>query len=317
MTNPKKKQVYVIINPVSGTSSKQNLPHKIAGAFDAHNVDVHIFITGYAGHGSEIAHKAVREKVDYVIAVGGDGTVNETAKALVGSETVLGIIPMGSGNGLARDLHIPINSGDAIKAMKGENVISIDYGIANDHIFFCTCGVGFDALVSEKASTQKKRGSLMYFRNMLETFFKQKPETYEIITPEGTIKDKAFVVTCANAGQYGNNAFIAPNADIQDGLMNVAILKPLNILEVPQTTLQLFSKNIDSNKNLTEMLSSEVIIKRESDGLMHVDGDPVQTGKDIHVRIIPKGLKVLVPCDDFKAKPDPSDILTNILRWWV
>lgn len=312
-----KKKVYVIINPVSGTSSKQNLPHKIANEFDAHHFDMHFFITGYAGHGFEIAAQAVKEGVDYVIAAGGDGTVNETARALIGSKTALGIIPMGSGNGLARDLHIPIFVNKAISAIKEENVISIDYGVANDNIFFCTCGVGFDAIVSEKASLTKNRGSLMYIKNMLEAYFEQKAETYEIICPEGTIKDKAFVVTCANAGQYGNNAFIAPNADIQDGLMNIAILKPINILEVPQTTLQLFSKNIDNNKKLVEMLSKEVIIKRESAGLMHVDGDPIQTDKDIYVRIIPKGLRVLVPTSGFKHKPDSSDILTNILRWWV
>ncbi|MBB4035993.1 YegS/Rv2252/BmrU family lipid kinase [Dysgonomonas hofstadii] len=308
-----KKKVYVIINPKSGTSSKQNLPHKIADTFDAHLFDVHIFITGYAGHGSEIAQQAVKEKADYVIAVGGDGTVNEVARALVDSDTALGILPLGSGNGLARDLNISIEVKKALSVLTEENVISIDYGKVNDRIFFCTCGVGFDAEVAAMSSGKKNRGSLMYFKNMLEMFFKQKPQTYEIICPEGTIKDEAFVVTCANASQYGYNAHIAPHADIQDGMMNIAILKPLSILDVAQTSLQLFAKKIDENSKMIELVTNEVTIKREKEGLMHIDGDPVKMGKEINVKIIPQGLKVLVPKDPPKKNPlDPQEILMRI-----
>ncbi len=309
-----KKKVYVIINPVSGTSSKQHLPHKIAETIDPHLFDVHIFITGYAGHGSEIAKQAIEDKADYVIAAGGDGTVNEVARTLVGSETALGIIPMGSGNGLGRDLNIPTDPKKALEVIKEENVITIDYGKVNGRIFFCTCGVGFDAEVAAKASGKKNRGSLMYLKNMLEIFFKQKPQTYEIICPEGTIHDKAFVVTCANASQYGYNAHIAPHADIQDGLMNIAILKPLSILDVPQTSLQLFTKKIDENSKMIELLTSKVTIKRKNAGVMHIDGDPIEMGKEINVEIIPGGLKVLVPRNPPKKHPlDPQEILLRVL----
>ena len=309
-----KKKIYAIINPKSGTSSKQNLPHKIAETFDAHLFDVHIFITGYAGHGSEIARQAINDKADYVIAVGGDGTVNEVARTLVDSEIALGILPLGSGNGLARDLNIPTtNVKKALDVILEENIISIDYGKVNDRIFFCTCGVGFDAEVAAMSSGKKNRGSLMYIKNMLETFFKQKPQTYEIICPEGTIKDKAFVVTCANASQYGYNAHIAPHADIQDGMMNIAILKPLSILDVAQTSLQLFAKKIDENSKMIELVTNEVTIKREKKGLMHIDGDPVEMGKEINVKIIPQGLKVLVPKNPPKKNPlDPQEILIRI-----
>jgi len=309
----RKKTVYLIINPKSGTSSKQNLPHKIAEAFDAHKFTVHIFITGYAGHGSEIAQMAIDNKVDYVVAVGGDGTVNEVASTLVDTDITLGILPMGSGNGLARDLNIPTEVKKALGVLLEENIISIDYGKVNGRIFFCTCGVGFDAEVAALASGQKNRGSLMYIKNMLETFIRQKPQTYEITCPEGTIKDKAFVVTCANASQYGYNAHIAPHADIQDGMMNVAILKPLSILDVPQTSLQLFGKKIDESSKMIELITNEVTIKREKKGVMHIDGDPVEMGKEIHVKIIPQGLKVLVPKNPPKKHPlDPQEILTRI-----
>ncbi|MBK5721540.1 diacylglycerol kinase family lipid kinase [Dysgonomonas sp. Marseille-P4677] len=309
-----KKKVYVIINPVSGTSSKQNLPRKIAEALDPHKFDVHIFITGYAGHGSEIARQAIDDKVDIVIAVGGDGTINEVASTLVDSDTALGIIPMGSGNGLARDLNISIDPKKALEVIAEENIISIDYGKVNDRIFFCTCGVGFDAEVAAKVKGKKIRGSLMYLKNMLETFFEQKPQTYEIICPEGTIKDKAFVVTCANASQYGYNAHIAPHADIQDGMMNVAILKPLSILDIPQTSLQLFTKKIDESNKMIELITSRAIIKREHAGVMHIDGDPVEMGKEIHVEIIPQGLNVLVPKNPAKKHPlDPQEMLLRML----
>lgn len=308
-----KKKVYVIINPVSGTSKKQNLPHKIAEKFDAHKFNVHIFITGYAGHGSEIAKQAITDKAKYVIAVGGDGTVNEVASALVDSGIALGIIPMGSGNGLGRDLNIPIDVKKALDVIVEENVIDIDYGKVNDRIFFCTCGMGFDAEVAAKSSGKKSRGSFMYFKNMLEAFFEQKPDTYEITCPEGVIKDKAFVVTCANASQYGYNAHIAPHADIQDGKMNIAILKPLSVLDIPQTSLQLFTKKIDENSKMIELITNKATIKREREGMIHIDGDPVEMGTEINVEIFPKGLKVLVPKNPPKKNPlDPLEILASV-----
>lgn len=308
-----KKKVYVIINPVSGTSRKQSLPQDIVEILDAHKFDVHIFITGYAGHGSEIAQEAIKDKADYVIAIGGDGTVNEIASKLVNTGIALGIVPMGSGNGLGRDLNIPLNPKKALIVIAEENVIDIDYGVVNDKIFLCTCGMGFDAEVAAKSSGQKSRGSFMYFKNMLEAFFEQKPNTYEITCPEGNIKDQAFVVTCANASQYGYNAHIAPHADIQDGMMNIAILKPLSFLDVPQTSLQLFTKKIDENSKMIELITNKATIKRENEGVIHIDGDPIQMGKELNVEIKPLGLKVLVPKKPQKKSPlDPLEILARV-----
>jgi diacylglycerol kinase (ATP) len=311
----RKKKFYVIINPISGTKSKKEIPEKFT-AFDARRYDVHIFLTGYEGHATDIAMEAVREKVDYVIAVGGDGTINEVAKVLVDTDVILGIIPSGSGNGLARDLHIPMNYDKAIEIIRENNVTKIDYGVANDNVFFCTCGVGFDALVSEKVLTQSSRGKLMYAKSMLEVFFNYKPESYKVISPDGIFEDKAFLVTCANASQYGNNGFIAPHANIQDGKMNIAILKPFPTIDAAKTAIQLVSKNISNNSKLVEILTSEALIKRKKPGVMHLDGNAIQTDKDICVRIVHKGLNVLVP----KEVPatnmfDPQVFLTNVTRW--
>lgn len=310
-----RKKIRVIVNPQSGTSAKQNLPKQIKDILPAESFEIEIIYTEYAGHACEIAKKAIEDKVHYVVAVGGDGTVNEVARTLVNTDIVLGIIPLGSGNGLARDLHIPLNVKGALKIIKEENVTSIDYGVANDRIFFCTCGMGFDALVSEQAAKAKIRGSFMYLRTMLETFFEQKPDLYEITCPEGTLIDEAFVVTCANAGQYGYNAVIAPDADIRDGKMNIILLKPLSVLDAPIAGLQLLTSNIDRNKKMLQIVTSEAVIKRRNNGIMHLDGDAVQAGKEIHVKIVPKGLKVLVPLKVPKKKVDPLDILSNLTRW--
>lgn len=311
----RKKKFYVIINPISGTKSKKEIPEKFT-AFDARRYDVHIFLTGYEGHATDIAMEAVREKVDYVIAVGGDGTINEVAKVLVDTDVILGIIPSGSGNGLARDLHIPMNYDKAIEIIQENNVTKIDYGVANDNVFFCTCGVGFDALVSEKVLTQSSRGKLMYAKSMLEVFFNYKPESYKVISPDGVFEDKAFLVTCANASQYGNNGFIAPHANIQDGKMNIAILKPFPTIDAAKTAIQLVSKNISNNSKLVEILTSEALIKRKKPGVMHLDGNAIQTDKDICVRIVHKGLNVLVPEEVPTTNMfDPQVFLTNVTRW--
>lgn len=290
-----KTKIYVIINPISGVGSKKSIPERISSKIDQHRFDLQFFITGYAGHAYEIALAAAKDKVEFVVAVGGDGTINEVAKALVNTKTVLGIIPFGSGNGLARDLHISTSVGKAINTFIEQNIIEIDFGIANDHIFFCTCGMGFDASVSEHFSKEKTRGPLKYVKNVVGTYIDYEPEKYEITFPGGRIEEKAFLVTCANATQYGNNAVIAPGASLQDGLMNIAILKPFGVLEIPQTTLQLFSKNIDNNKNLTEIITKEAVIKREGPGWIHIDGEPLYESDTIEVKVVPRGLKVIVP----------------------
>ncbi|WP_436417460.1 diacylglycerol kinase family lipid kinase [Petrimonas sulfuriphila] len=311
-----KSSVCVIINPVSGTESKKNIPEEVASAFDQTQFDVVIRITGYPGHATEIAKQAVKNKFAYVLTAGGDGTVNEVAKALVNTDTVLGIIPFGSGNGLARDLRISMDSEKAIQTILDGNVRTIDYGSANGHIFFCTCGVGFDAFISDKFAEEKKRGPLGYVRNIVEGVIEFRSEEYEITHDGGTLNERAFLLTCANASQYGNEVYIAPGADMEDGKMNVSILKPLNPNEIPQTTLQLFTRNIDKNSKMISLLTSSLTIKRKKSGVLHVDGEPVSTGKEIEVKIFHKGLKVFAPKQvEEKPPKEKENIFTAITRW--
>lgn len=290
-----KKDIYFIVNPVSGTTNKSNIPEQAKTILDSSRFNFQIKRTEYAGHGYELARQAAADGIDYVIAVGGDGTVNEVGRGLINSDTAMGIIPLGSGNGLARDLGISTNVKKAMSVLNQEKVIVMDYAKANDRIFFCTCGIGFDAIVADKVAGSKNRGFLMYLQKMISTFFTRKPDTYKIIYPEGTIEQQMFLVTCANTGQYGYNAYIAPHADVQDGLLDIAILKPINLLNVPKIGIQMFKKTLYKNKKMIGIKTNEVTISRDKEGPMHLDGDSYIMGKEIHVEIIPKGLKMLVP----------------------
>ncbi len=312
----KKEKVCLIINPVSGTESKKNIPEEVAAAFDQKKYEVVIRITGYPDHATEIASEAVKNKFSYVLTAGGDGTVNEVAKVLVHSDTTLGIIPFGSGNGLARELGIPMDSEKAIEIILKGNRRTIDYGVANEHIFFCTCGFGFDAFISDRFAEEKKRGPLGYVRNILESAVDFKSEEYELTYDVGTITERAFVLTCANASQYGNEAYIAPGASMDDGKMNVSLLKPLHAFEIPQTTLQLFTKNIDKNSKMTTLITQKLTIRRTRAGMMHVDGEPVETEKEIDVKIVPRGLRVFAPSHvEMKKKKENENIFSSLTRW--
>lgn len=286
-------EIFVIVNPISGTGSKKKIVNLLSDLNEEYSV--RFFYTRYSRHATQIASEAVKRGVRFIIAVGGDGTINEVAQALVGTDVALGIIPSGSGNGLARHLRIPMGVDKAIGVLRQKKVIAIDYGIANNNLFFCTCGVGYDALVSEKALSTKKRGVMMYAKNMFDTFLSFEPEQYNVITTGGSFSGKAFTITCANASQYGNNAYIAPNADISDGMMNIAILNPLSFTDVPRTAFDIFTKRINNNPNLHELICSEALIERENEGVMHLDGNAVYTGKNINIRLIHRGLNVLVP----------------------
>ena len=249
----------------------------------------------YAGHASEIASKAKDENVDLVVAVGGDGTVNEVARAIVHSNTALGIIPCGSGNGLARHLQLPINVKKSIEILNTFEVRDLDYGIINGYPFFCTCGMGFDAFISLKFAEAGKRGPLTYIENVLREGLKYEPETYTVMADDETSLHKAFLISCANASQYGNNAYIAPQASMSDGLMDVIIMEPFGLIDAPQISIEMFNKTLDKNNSKIKTFRCKKLrVHRHSPGAIHYDGDPVMTGADIDVELKPKGIKIVV-----------------------
>jgi len=259
--------------------------------------DYDISFTEYAGHAAEIAHWSVDHMYPIVVAVGGDGTVNEVARSLVHTDTALGIIPCGSGNGLARHLQIPINIHKSIAIINNCKIESLDYGIINNMPFFCTCGMGFDAFISMKFAEAGKRGPITYVENVLKEGLNYKPETYIIEDENGKHKYKAFLIACANASQYGNNAYIAPQASMSDGLMDVIIMEPFTMFDAPQISIDMFNKTLDKNSKIKTFKAKKIHINREKPGVIHYDGDPIITDKDVDVHIESCGIKMIVNPD--------------------
>ena len=294
------KNIAFIINPVSGSketqSAKKKLPKLIMQVLDQEQWLPNIVFTERAGHATELAYQYARMGFDAVVAVGGDGTVNEVAKGLVkgDSKTALGILPMGSGNGFARHLNIPIKPQKALEMINHSEPISIDYGMANNKLFVSTCGTGFDALVADNFAGSNKRGFMTYLQNVLKEAFAYQPQNYHIVGDGLDVTHKAFLITFANANQWGYEALIAPKASIQDGKMDIMLMSSHALLGSASLALRLFAGSIDDSHFMDTIRAKEVTLERESAAPFHIDGDPVEMEKDIHIKIVPDGLKVLV-----------------------
>ena len=314
-----KKKITFILNPISGTHSKEEIPAMIEQLLDHELFEPTIRFTEYAGHAAEIAKECVEEKANVVVAVGGDGTVNEVARSLRHSKTALAIIPCGSGNGLARHLCLPLDVKKAIGIINSCHIDTFDYGVINEMPFFCTCGMGFDAFISLKFAEAGKRGPITYVENVLKEGLKYKPETYEVEDETGASKYKAFLIACANASQYGNNAYIAPGATMKDGEMDVIIMEPFDVLDAPQIAADLFMKTLGNNSKIKTFRTKHLHIHRNEPGAIHYDGDPMMTGKDIDVRIEAGGIRIVTNPDveEDNGQPNPvlnafSDLFNNI-----
>ena len=288
------RNILFIINPKSGTDRKIYIRQSIGRHIDTKKYDYKIRYTEYAGHAEVIAREAATAGIDIVVAVGGDGTVNEVARALIHTNTALGIIPCGSGNGLARHLQLPIDPEGAIKMINAGIIKSLDYGTMNGLPFFCTCGMGFDAFVSMKFAHSGKRGLISYIENTLRETLTYKPDTYTLRFDDTEVQQRAFVIACANASQYGNNAFIAPAASMSDGLMDITVLDPFPPIEAPQLALQLFNGTLTTNSRVKTFKAKKVRITRNGNDPVHVDGDPLTTAQEIEVEIHPQGINMVV-----------------------
>ena len=305
-----KKKIIFILNPISGTVSKAGIPGLIEERLDKEKFDCRIAETKYAGHATELAQQAARQGIDIVVAVGGDGTVNEVGRALVNTKTAMGILPCGSGDGLARHLNLPMNLKKCIDILNDCDIHTLDYGLINRHPFFCTCGMGFDAFISMKFAEAGKRGPITYMQKILEEGLSYQPETYEIEDEEGTRRYKAFLVSAANASQYGNNAYIAPQASMSDGLLDIIIMEPFDLIEAPQVAIELFNKTLDKNLKIKTFRARHIHIHRKSEGIIHYDGDPVMADADVDISIVPKGINIIVNPKGTKDYRQPNILQT-------
>ncbi len=303
------KHITFIVNPISGTQDKEDIPLLIDKMLDHQRFEYEVLFTQYAGHAAELAEACATEGKDIVVAVGGDGTVNEVARSLVHRQTALGIIPCGSGNGLARHLCIPMDITKAIDIINHCQIEAFDYGVINDQPFFCTCGMGFDAFISLKFAEAGKRGPVTYVENVLKEGLKYKPETYQIVDDSGTNNHKAFLIACANASQYGNNAYIAPGATMKDGKMDVIIMEPFDALDAPQMAADLFMKTLGNNSKIKTFRTDHLKIRRQEPGAIHYDGDPIMTDTEIDVHIEHLGIRIVVNPEIHEDKAEPNMLL--------
>lgn len=290
------KKYLAIINPISGTGSKKSIPELLGQAYSSADGELFLTYTKAAGHAEELARRAAEEGFEEVIAVGGDGTVNEVARALLGTNTALGIVPKGSGNGLARSLGIAMNSEEAIRQLSTGRRICIDSCTMDGRPFFCTCGMGFDAAVSHAFAEASSRGPVTYFRTMIEEYRDFRVENYHItLDGERSFDTEAFVLVAANATQYGNNAYIAPEADLADGFLDLALIRPFPGTEAAFVLGDLMLGRLPNNKYYHAERARELIIERPSPGVIHLDGEPCHAGERVEVRLIPQSLHVIIP----------------------
>lgn len=287
------KNIAFIVNPISGTKAKNRVAKLIRELLDLQQFAPTVVVTEYAGHATQLAQQFAMEDYYAVVAVGGDGTINEVASGLIGTNTALGIVPNGSGNGFARHLDISTRMNRAIEMLNNSEVINVDYGLVNDQPFFSTCGVGFDAIVAQDFS-DSSRGFKGYLQSIFKDFFQYKADTYQLKGEGIDITTTAFLVNFANAGQWGYDAYIAPKASVQDGWLDVAIVSEFPMTAAAGLALSLFTKNIDEKLHMNTIRSKELTLTRTSEGPMHIDGTPVMMPAELHVKIVEEGLKVLV-----------------------
>jgi diacylglycerol kinase (ATP) len=300
---PFSDKVIFIVNPIAGTRQKQVIHDAIIQKFPEDTYEIHY--SEYRGHAFEIATTKVDEGFVNIVAVGGDGTINEVASALVNTPCSLGIIPAGSGNGLARHLKIPLHLANSLSIIRNHKIQTIDVGRVNCRYFFCTCGIGFDASVGKKFAHDSRRGMLSYVRATFHQYINYSPKSYILKTGNKKVKLKAFLITFANSGQYGNNAYIAPNAVIDDGLLDLCVLSPFPKTSTLELGLRLFFKNIDQSPYLEVLRIKKATLKRKGKQKisLHLDGEMTTLARKLKVKVIPKSLHVMIPAVVHRKKP--------------
>jgi YegS/Rv2252/BmrU family lipid kinase len=271
------------------------IPGLIDAILDRSKFNPNFSFTEYIGHASEIAEEASGKNFDIIVAVGGDGTINEIATKVMQQDKILGIIPFGSGNGLARFLKIPMNTVKAIEVINNRHTMLIDTGKFNDKHFFNMAGMGFDAHISSVFAGNKSRGLTGYLRLGLKEVLDYKAQSYHLNIDGVDYVKKAFVISLANSSQYGNNAHISPAASITDGLLDVCIVKEFPMYKLPFLGYEMI-RGITNRSDLVEIIRGKQIrINRENDDAIHIDGEPFFMGKEIDVSIAPLSLKIITP----------------------
>lgn len=293
------RKLLFIVNPNAGKKISERLIDTIRKEFPQ-NIYYQIVVWKDKDHFKEVLDILHSQDYTDAVAVGGDGTVNQVAKSLLGTNISLGIIPAGSGNGLARTLGISMEVEEAIKQIAKGNTVKIDHGTVNGIPFFCTSGIGFDAHIGNLFTKSVKRGLQSYIKITISELFRYRAKNYSLTFNGQTIERKAFLITVANAGQYGNDFYIAPEAKINDGLFHVVILKPFNVFHLPGLMIKILGKKAHLSGRIETYVTNNIRIKRETKDTIHFDGEP--TIEDAEVIYMNNTLSLTaIKGDNFKA----------------
>lgn len=293
------RKLLFIVNPNAGKKISDQLIDTIRKEFPA-DIYYQIVIWKDKDHFQEVLDILHSRDYTHAIAVGGDGTVNRVAKSIIGTDITLGIVPAGSGNGLARSLGLSMEVEEVIKQIAKGNSTKIDYGTVNGMPFFCTSGVGFDAHIGNLFATSKKRGLQSYIKIITKELLQYRSKKYILRFNGEEIKRKAYLITVANAGQYGNDFYIAPQADMQDGLFHLVILKPFNPINVFSLLIKVLQKKAHLSPLIETYVSPKISIIRDQKDTVHFDGEPALENEEVVYECIKKSLNVIIG-DRFKA----------------
>ncbi|SFC57247.1 lipid kinase, YegS/Rv2252/BmrU family [Parapedobacter composti] len=288
-----KKRVLFVVNPISGGKKKKGFEKRALEDLDTSLYDAEFVCTQYANHAYELGAEAVADGVDVVVAVGGDGTINEIASALNGTSTALGIVPEGSGNGLALYLGIPLNERAAVRRLNRMESMVIDSGSINGLLFFNMAGIGFDASVSDRFANDNIRGAIGYLKAVMTEISTYKPQHYRLTIDGQSLEREALMISVANSPQYGNNAHVAPQASVTDGILDVCIIHKFPLYIFPMMVFHLFNKTADQSEYVEIIPGRQIRIVRESADAVHVDGEPKALGPVLDIEVNPSTLRII------------------------
>ncbi len=290
----KKKKILFIINPISGIGKQKSIENALPQMLDMNKYEHEIRYTEKVNHAKEISAQASKEGFDIIVAVGGDGTLGEVASGILHTNTAMAVIPAGSGNGMARELGIPRNIKKAFDIINNGHIETIDTALLNGNTFVSTAGSGFDAHVANMFSVGEKRGFFRYAMITLREFLRYPSRNYEVYI-NGEVKNYfAWAFIFCNSKQFGNGAIVSPKADIQDGLLNITIIKDFPKIFTAILVLRMFLNNLDKSRYAETFTCTRIKVIREKNNAIHLDGSPFKTTKDIEVEIVPASLKVVV-----------------------
>lgn len=291
-------KIVFIINPIAGKGKGKMVAQEIISFFESKPFVIRLMLSEYEGHTQSLIQQAIDLKPQLIVACGGDGTIHEVAQALVHTSIQLGIIPIGSGNGLARNLNIPLKTKDALHVLIHPKNFKMDVGELNEHYFFSNCGIGIDAFVIQQYQKAKVRNFIGYFKSVYHSLFKYQPIPCKITIDGKKLEEKPyFFLLCANSNIAGYDISFTPEADLNDGKLDLLGVEPLNFLEFIAFSLCVWARNPTKMRKakIYQFAEAKIVTPQESI-LAQLDGESLQIkGATVHLRLWPKALNVAVP----------------------